>query len=119
MPELLNSLDIDSYTEKCFFLFVFQILIFSPIRNNSIISVFAIQYTWIYTTYIYFLDTFPSSVFLMQFGILERSILFFRLSFNLSEGMFHYDRNWAFPFLLFVFFLFLSFFLRTDRLYIT
>lgn len=67
MPELLNSLDTDSYTKKCFFLFVFQTPIFDPIRNNSIISVFAIQYTWIYITYTYFLDASPSSVFLMQF----------------------------------------------------
>ena len=68
-------------------------------------SVLTIQYTWIYTTYISILDAFPSSVFLMQFGILEGSILLFRFSLNLSEGMFHYDRNWAFPLLSFVFIL--------------
>lgn len=61
MPKPLNSLDIDtdSYIEKCFIFCLSSFMsigilethiLFGLIRNDSIISVFAIQYRWIYTT---------------------------------------------------------------------
>ena len=62
-------------------------------RNDSIISVSAIQYTWdIYHTYM--LPFFSS--FSYNLRILERSILFFVLAStfpNESRGMSHYDLN--------------------------
>ena len=69
------------------------IFVFGPIRNDSIISVSAIQYTWdIYHTYM--LPFFSS--FSYNLRILERSILFFVLAStfpNESRGMSHYDLN--------------------------
>lgn len=72
MPKLFNSLDTYSYSEKCFpllFDFLSPILywipntIFDRIRNDFIISVSAIQYTWIYTLNMSILYVLPSLLF--------------------------------------------------------
>ncbi|MFS7896728.1 hypothetical protein Hanom_Chr00s005652g01729741 [Helianthus anomalus] len=67
-------------SKKCFLLFVFDFLsifyrrlIFDAIKNDFIISVSAIQYSWIHTLKI----CLSSTDFPLKFQILERSILFF------------------------------------------
>lgn len=87
MPEPSNSLDlirititkpkgVSSYLIFFFFLSSFisivSLYFIGLIRNDSIISVAAIQYRWIYTIYILLPFHFP-----MQFGILKGSILCF------------------------------------------
>lgn len=58
--------------------------IFGPIRNDSIISVSAIQYRWIYTTYIFFsFSNFSHAIWNTR--TVDSFIFFFRLSFHLSE----------------------------------
>lgn len=102
MPEPLNLLDNDSYIEKCWLLFLLFISFHlyrrsnvGPIRNNSIISLSAIQYRCIYTNIYY---TRPSS-FLSFFSCNlkysnGRFLFFFVLSSIFpteNRGIFHYD----------------------------
>lgn len=123
MPKRLNSLDMDSYVEKCFLLFdffyiffhLYRIPIFCPIQHDFITSVFPIQYNgYIPHIYIYIMPLFIS-FFSYNLEYSNGQFFFFVLVFtfpNENRGMFHYDLDWAFLFL--SFFLFLSIFFLSN-----
>lgn len=136
----------DYYTERCFLLFCFLSNFFhlyrkpifsfwlSLIRNDSIISVTAIQYGWIYTIYIY------SSPFIFPCNLKYSKVRFFVFHLSLwmkaeeylilnyvimiwisSFSLLHYSNsNFFFLFIYFLFlsFLYFRFFLKAGLAYI-
>lgn len=96
MPELLNSLDTDSYTEKCFLLFILFWVIFYFISSLPDIHIWSNQ-KWFYHFCIrnsIYMDIYHIYLFYMPLLLaffscnLEYSngrFFFFRLSFNLFE----------------------------------
>lgn len=100
MPEPLNILDTHSYMESClllsFLLFIsfhlYRRFSVGPIRNDSIISVSAIQYRCIYTNIYYICPPF--------------FLLFFSCNLKYSNGRF------------FLFFFLLFFRLKTEEFFI-
>ena len=102
MPEPLSLLDTDSYIEKRLLLFFLLFISFhlyrrfrvDPIRNDSIISVSAIQYRCILYIPIYIIDAPFSfiSFFLCNLKYSNGRFFFCRLIFpNKNRGIFHYD----------------------------
>ena len=136
MPELLNLLDTDSYTKKMFLsICISDTHIWSNqkefyhfcIRNSISMDIYYIfnihgyiphiQYPWIYITYIYFkclsFQRFSHAIWNTR---TVDSFFFFVLVLTFPKECFIMIGIGPFPF--FHLFLFLSFFLRTDRPYI-